>query len=177
MKNYIKNLNPRDARAMKLGIIGAIAILCFVFLSNWAEHWGQVKKDIAVKQELLDSLNVSEAKRIGLMSIVPVFEMPVVRQEQEFLFRDNFKKQLDKAGIKAEPLQILSAGKSNYKGGYRKVFLKCKASKCKFEQIADLLGGLKENPYLAGLEEFKIKGNTKQPDQFEFLLTVSTFVK
>jgi hypothetical protein len=58
--------------------------------------------------------------------------------------------------------------------------VKCKG-KCKFDQLLDFLAGLKENPYLVGVEELRVTCDTKVPpekrNQVEIDLTVSTFAK
>ena len=54
--------------------------------------------------------------------------------------------------------------------------MKC-SGKCKFAQILDLLASLKENPYLVGIEEMRIKCDTKNRQEIELDLTVSTFAK
>ena len=101
-------------------------------------------------------------------------EMPEKEEVQKFLFRDKFNEQLKKAGIKSEPLQILRAAKSPV-AGYKLLRLKCSA-KCKFGQALDLLANLKENPYLVGIEEFKIECDQKKRQDVKLDITVSTFV-
>jgi hypothetical protein len=101
--------------------------------------------------------------------------MPEKEEIQKFLFRDKFNEQLKKAGIRSEPLQILPASKSPV-ARYQLLRLKCSA-KCRFGQALDLLANLKDNPYLAGIEEFKIECDQKKRQDVELDITVSTFVK
>jgi len=54
--------------------------------------------------------------------------------------------------------------------------LKCSA-KCRFTQVLDLLANLKENPYLVGIEELRIRCDSKKPQEVDLDLTVSTFIK
>jgi hypothetical protein len=54
--------------------------------------------------------------------------------------------------------------------------LKCSA-KCRFGQALDLLADLKDNPYLAGIEEFKMECDQKKRQDVKLDITVSTFVK
>jgi len=110
-----------------------------------------------------------------LLSIVPAFEMPEKEETQRFLFRDKLNEQLKKAGIQNQPLQVASIGRSG-QAGYRLLRLKCSA-KCRFTQVLDLLASLKENPYLVGVEELRIKCDSKKPQEVDLDLTVSTFVK
>jgi hypothetical protein len=69
----------------------------------------------------------------------------------------------------------VSTGKSP-QAGYKLLRLKCSA-KCKFGQVLDLLVNLKENPYLVGVEEMRIKCDPKKPQEVQLDLTVSTFVR
>jgi hypothetical protein len=174
-KIMIEKLSQKDIRAIKIGVIGAAVILVFVFVSNWVNHWRQARSSLDVLQEKLELIDVDKARRAGLMSIVPVFEMPKSEEEQRFLFRDKLAEQLRQARINSEPLQEVSAGKSPY-AGYKLLCLKCNA-KCRFDQVLDLLANLKENPYLVGVEEMRLKTDQKNPQEVELTLTVSTFVK
>jgi hypothetical protein len=123
----------------------------------------------------LEIIDVDPNKQKGLMAIVPVFTMPVEEEEQRILFRDEFSKQLKKAGIKNEPLQIQARTRSPL-AGYKQLLLVCKA-KCRSSQALDLLVRLNENPYLVGIEEFKIKVDPKKRTEVELNLTVSTLTK
>lgn len=170
-----KKLSPREKLMLKIGAGCAAAILVFALATEWLEHWGQVKKSLAAARADLEVINPSKAKQAGLLSIVPVFEMPQIEEKQKFLFRDKFDEQLKKAGIKNKPLQFLAVGKST-EAGYRLLRLQC-SGKCRFGQVLDLLANLKENPYLVGIEEMRIKGDPKKRQEVELDLTVSTFVK
>ena len=171
----MRKLNQREKRTLKIGAVCAVAILVFLFASKWLGHWGEVRKSLAELEAKLEVIDVKEAKQAGLMSIVPVFEMPEEEETQKFLFRDKLDEQLKKVGIKSEPLTELATRKSR-QAGYRLLRLKCSA-KCRFTQVLDLLANLKENPYLVGIEEMRIKCDPKKPQEVELDLTVSTFVK
>ena len=168
-------LNQRDIRTLKMGAVGVVAIFVFVFALSLYDRWAQVRNSLEELNNKLELIDVDKAKQAGLMSIVPVFEMPQEEETQKFLFRDKLNEQLTKAGIKSEPLQVVSVGKSR-QAGYRLLRLKC-SSKCQFTQVLDLLANLKENPYLVGVEELRIKCNQKNPQNVELDLTVSTFIK
>ena len=43
--------------------------------------------------------------------------------------------------------------------------------------MLDLLANLKENPYLVGVEELRMRIDKKKPQEVDLDLTVSTFVK
>jgi hypothetical protein len=171
----ITKISQRDKRALRLGAFSVAAILIFVFASAWLENWTQVRESLAVARADLRIIRPNKAKQEGLLTIVPVFEMPERQEEQKFLFRDKFNEQLKKARIKSGPVQF-SAGKSARQDGYTLVLLKCSA-KCKFDQVLDLLAELKNNPYLVGIEQLNIKCDPKKRQEVELDLTLSTFAK
>ena len=169
-------LSPKDKRALKILGVFIVALVVFLSAASWLGHWGQVRKSLAQGRAELEAISPPKAKQEGIISIVPVFEMPQVEEKQKFLFREKFNEQLKKAGIKNEPLQALATIKLPEQADYKLLRLKCHG-KCGLGQIFDLLAGLKENPYLAGIEEFKIECNPKNRQEIELDLTVSTFVK
>ena len=171
----IQKLSKKDIRALKIGGVCVAAILLFVFASMWFDHWSEARASLAQVKAKLDLIDVDKAKQAGLLSIVPVFEMPQKEETQKFLFRNKLNEQLKKVGINSKPLQVLPGGKSR-QAGYQLLRLKCSA-KCRFAQVLDLLAGLNENPYLVGVEELRIRCDPKKPQEVELDLTVSTFVK
>jgi hypothetical protein len=171
----IERLSDRDKRALKVGITVIAAIVLFIFMATWFEHWASVRKLLVEVKSQLKTADLSKAKQQGLMSIVPVFEMPEKEERQKNLFREKFNKQLKKAGISGEPLQVLPVTKSPV-SGYKLLRLKCKGSG-KFGQILDLLAELKNSPYLAGIDEMRINCKEKNRQQVTFDLTVTTFVR
>jgi hypothetical protein len=173
----IGRLSERDKRALKTGAMCVVGILVVVFATTWLGHWSHVRKSLKANRVKLEAISLSEAKRAGLMTIVPACEMPQDEEKQKILFRSKLNEQLKEAGIKSEVLQYLRAEKSRREGGYKLLRLECRRGKCKFEQVLDLLAGLKENPYLVGIEEFRIECDPKKRQEFELDFTVSTFVK
>jgi hypothetical protein len=169
----IEKLSKKDIRAIKFGAIGAVIILVFVFGSAVHKRWSNAKANGTVLRTKLDAIDVDKVKQAGLMSIVPVVEMPQVEEEQKFLFRDKLSEQLKKAGIRNKPLQVQAARKSS-QSGYKLLLVKCDAT-CKFVQVLDFLARLNENPYLVGIEELKIKCDPKKRGEVELNLTLSTF--
>ncbi len=166
-------LSKTDKRALKLGAVCAGVILVFVFSSKGLTYWMDVRRTLAAAKAQMRA--ISSAKQASLRSIVPVFEMPQSLEKQKFLFRDKLNEQLNKAGITSEPLQVLNIGKS-LQGGYKLMRLKC-SSKCRLEQVLNLLASLKENPYLVGVEQLRLRCNPKKEREIEMDLVVSTFVK
>jgi hypothetical protein len=144
---------------------------------QWLEHWVKVRKSLAAVRAELKTISPSRAKQEGLLSIVPVFEMPQSEEKQKFLFRDKLNEQLKKAGVKSEPLKVLPAAKLRRQAGYKLLRLQCRHGKGKFGQVLDLLANLNENPYLVGIEELRIRCNVKNRQEIELDLTVSTFAK
>ena len=171
----IQKLSEKDIRALKIGGVCVAAILLFVFASMWFDHWSEARASLAQVKAKLDLIDVDKAKQAGLLSIVPVFEMPQKEETQKFLFRNKLNEQLKKVGINSKPLQVLPGGKSR-QAGYQLLRLKC-STKCRFAQVLDLLARLNENPYLVGVEELRIRCDPKKPQEVELDLTVSTFVK
>lgn len=169
-------LSQRDKRALKIGAIGAVAILAFTFGTKWVGHWSEVRKSIAAKKTTLKSIHVDKAEQERLMSMVPVFETPQDEEKQKFLFREKFHEQLKKAGFKGEPIKVLRAKKAQAGTGYRLLGLRTRG-KCNFEQMLDLLTNLNENPYLVAIEEMRMECDPKKRREFKVELTVSTFVK
>lgn len=171
----IEKLSEKDIRALKIGAVCAAAILVFVFGSAWHNRWAKARANGAVLKAKLNAIDVDNVKQAGLMSIVPAFEMPQIEEEQKFLFRDKLNEQLKRAGIKGKPI-LVQAGRKSPQAGYKLLHLKCNA-KCRFPQVLDLLARLNENPYLVGIEEFKIKVDPKKRQEVEVDLTVSTFAR
>jgi len=171
----IEKLNQRDIRMLKIGAVIVVAILVFVFASNRLERWSTARKSLVLLEDKLELIDVEKAKRAGLMSIVPKFEMPQKEDIQKFLFRDKLDEQLKKAGMNKSTLQVVSTAKSG-QVGYKLLRMKC-SGKCRFTQVLDLLANLKDNPYLVGVEELRIRCDKKNSQQVDMDLTVSTFIK
>ena len=170
----LKKFNQKDVRALKIGAIGVAAILIFMFILGRYDRWNQAKESLTELQKKINDIDLDKAKSSGLTSIVPVFQMPVEKETQRFLFRDRLNEQLRNAGITSQPLQEVSGGKFPV-AGYELLRLKCSA-KCRFGQMLELLAELKNNPYLVGIEELRIKVDPKNQQQVDFDLTISTLV-
>ena len=174
-----RRLTPREIRVVQIGVIAVIAIPAFTFGTKWLDDWRQVRTSLAQSQDKLKGLEINEARQAGLLSIVPVLELPEEEEVQKLLFRDKLHEQLKKAGINTEPLQFLAVRKTR-DVPHKVLKIQCKG-KCKFDQFLSFLAGLRENPYLVGIEELRIECDTKQPpdkrQEVDIALTVSTFVK
>jgi hypothetical protein len=173
-----RKLTQRETRTLIIGAISAVAILAFTYGTKGFDRWQATRASLELARAKLEEVTVDPVKQAGLLSIVPVVELPKPEDQQKFLFRDRLYEQLKKAGVKTEPLTILP---SRRKVGlpYRVLLIRCKG-KCKFDQLLNFLASLNENPYLVGVEELRFKCDTKQPadkrKEIEIELTVSTFV-
>ncbi len=171
----MQKLSEKDIRTLKLGTVGVGLILVFYLGMKWMDHWKEVRAEIVRVRSKLEAIDVGKARQAGLLTIVPVLEMPKPHEEQQFLFRDKLREQFKKAGINNKPLRFLSSGKTTV-GGYKTLLVECSA-KCRFDQVMNLLANLNENPYLVAVEEFQIRTDKKKPQEVELDLTVSTLVK
>jgi hypothetical protein len=170
----INKLNQRDVRALKMGAVGIVAIVVLLFALEGYDRWNTARQKSQELETKLDHIDLDKAKRSGLTALVPVFQMPVEKESQRFLFRDKLNEQLRNAGINSLPLQEVPGGKSPIiPEKYELLRLKCSA-KCSIEQIFNLLADLKNNPYIVGVEEMRIKKDARNQRQFDFDLTVST---
>lgn len=172
-----KRLNKKDIRAVKTGCIVVAGIVLFAVSSTFLENWQRTRKLLSEKQTELKTIVLPEAKLAGLTAVVPVFEIPQNEEKQKFLFRNKLKEQLKKAGIKTKPLKILTNRKNSNHPEYKLLYVKCSSEACAINQIFDLLASLKENPYLAGIEELNIRCDPKNREKFNLDIILSTFVK
>jgi len=170
----MQKLSEKDIRTLKFGGVCVVAILAFVLGTKWYGHWSNVRRQRRQKEAQLELIDVDKPGQAGLISIVPAFEMPERKETQKVRFRQKLAEQLKKAGIKTEPLKDMPTGKTLQKG-YSLLRMQCSA-KCKFDQVLNLLAQLNENPHLVGIEEFRIKCDTKNPREVQLDLTVSTAV-
>lgn len=174
----LEKLNPKDVRALKLGAAGIAAIIVLLFILELNERWTKASASfdaMNTKLSTLAALDITETKYAALRSIVPVFKMPVEKEIQKYLFMDSLNEQFKKAGINNQPWEELG-GKSKMQTGYEVLRLNT-SGKCNINQLFDLLTNLKENPYLIGIEELTINCDTKNQQQADFEITVSTPVK
>lgn len=174
-----RKLNAREIRMLQVGAAAVIIIPGLALAMDGLDNWREIRARLATAETKLSDLRTDEAKQTGLLAIVPALELPQAEETQKFLFRDRLHEQLKKAGIRTEPLQILASRKVKTLP-HKVLKIQCNG-KCRFDQLLDLLAGLKENPYLIGIEELDIQCDTKQPpdkrQEVDIKLTVSTFVK
>ncbi len=171
----INQLSPKDIRTLKLGAVCVAGIIIFLVGSEVHGRLKTAQESTDILNKKLELIDVDKAKQAGRMSIVPKFEMPIEEEDQKFLFVDKLTKQFKKAGIKNQPLEVASKTTSK-KDGYQLLRLKCSAT-CRLTQALDFLANLKDNPYLVGIEELRLRIDKKKPQEVAMDLTVSTFVK
>jgi hypothetical protein len=168
-------LSQKDIRTLKLGAVCVAGIIIFLVGSKVLGHLKKAQESTDILNKKLDLIDVDKAKQTGIMAIVPKFEMPIEEEDQKFLFVDKLTAQFKKAGIKNQPLEVASKTTSK-KDGYQLLRLKCSAT-CRLTQALDFLANLKDNPYLVGIEELRLRTDKKKPQEVAMDLTVSTFVK
>jgi len=178
-----RKLNERERRLLLVGGIAVVAILIFTYGAKGLDRWNKSRGSLAAAKRKLGEVEMDKAKLAGLLALVPVFEKPEPEEKQKSLFREKFYEQLKKAGINPDPPQPILSKRINIGGTpYRVLKIKCKA-KCKFDQLLDFLAGLKENPYLVGVEELQVRCDTKEPPEkrkdkdVDVDLVVSTLVR
>ena len=158
-----------------MGGIGIAAILIIYVALGGFEQWAKAKEEYKTLDQQLKDLNTDNRKQSGLLSIVPVFEMPADKETQKVLLREEMVQQFDEARISGQPwLEV--PGKASPLPPYSLLCLHSNGS-CRISQMFNLLANLKENPYLVAIEELRIKCDEQNPQQINFDITVSTFYK
>ena len=165
-------LSEKDKKTLKLGAIAAICIIVFTF---GLQGYELRKKQIESYKELQGKFKTIESKN-NLAATVPVFEMPLEKDEQRFTFRDRLNVQFDSARINNVLIQEEGTKAMTGASGYDLLRLKC-TGQCSFTQLLNLLADLKQNPYLVGIEELRFKFDSNNQQQADFTLTVSTLTK
>jgi hypothetical protein len=174
-----RKLTQREMRILIVGGVSALLIVGLHYGLKGLDHWANVRASLKTARSELDAVAIEPSKQAAMLSIVPVAEMPQVEEKQQFLVRDRLYEQLKKAGVKTEPLTILATRK---KLGlpYDVMRIKC-SGKCELPQLLDFLAASQENPHLVGIEELRIRCDTKEPPekrkQVEIDLVVSAFVR
>ncbi|MBN2588346.1 MAG: hypothetical protein JXA96_00670 [Sedimentisphaerales bacterium] len=174
----LDNLNQKDMRALKLGAVGIAAMVFLLVVWDVNERWTKAQESfetINTKLDTLDTIDMTKAEYAALKNTVPVFEMPVEKGVQKFLFQDSLNEQFKKSNIKSQPWEEINC-KSKLLTGYEVLALKT-SGKCNITQLIDLLAKLKENPYLISIEELMIKTDEKNKQQVNFEMTLSTPAK
>jgi hypothetical protein len=171
-------LNQKDVRALKLGAAGVAAIIVLLSVLDFQESWVNAKATFETtnaKLATLSTIDMTGTKYSGLMSAVPVFQMPEEKEKQKFLFRDSLNTQLKKSNVNSQPWQEI-AGKRALIANHEVMRLKT-SGKCNVNQLFDLLANLKENPCLICIDELMIRLDTQNKQQVTFDITLSTPVK
>ncbi len=171
----MQKLSNKDIKTLKMGAIGVGLVLVLFLGMKWLEHWKDVRGQIAEIKTKLKAIDIEKSRQAGLMSIVPVFEMPQAEEQQTFAFRNKLRDQFKQARINNKPLRVLSTGKTRL-GGHKLVRVECSVE-CQFTQFMDFLAGLNENPYLVGVEEMRIRCDKKKPQNVDVDMTFSTLSK
>jgi hypothetical protein len=171
-------LDQRNKKAMRFGIIGIGIILLLSLFLSWLQSWASLRQSIAQSNNQLAILAGGDEKLKSLRVKVPAVEVPQKEQKQLFAFRDELNTQLKRAGIQVKPFKVTFAAKSAGKE-YQYMYVQC-SGKATFESVLNFLADLKRNPYLVGIEELgitKTDARNAQSREVNLELKVSTFVK
>ncbi|AQT68180.1 hypothetical protein STSP2_01335 [Anaerohalosphaera lusitana] len=169
-------ITERDKRTLKIGGIAVAAILLyFLVLEPWFVGWGSVRTQLAERQEEIELTGQGggQAKLLGVMKVVPAFEMPAKAPEQKVLFRDKFAEQLQRARINYKSFKIFEPAKTDSFASHKTIKMQVQAT-CKYPQVIDVLAALRENPYFAAVDELKIKQQDRKKRLIDIDLTVTT---
>jgi hypothetical protein len=159
------NISPKDKKTLQFGMIAGVCVIVVFAALKGMGAWQEANEKYNTLQGKIDTLAQSNdpVKVRDLLSKVPDFNMPVVKDTQRFRFRDSIDAQINGVGINAGPLQEQTSGKV-IASGYELLRWKSNGT-CTFKQLLDLLADLKENPYLVGVEELRIKITTPSAQQ------------
>ncbi len=170
----------RNKRALIILVLVAVLGSAYRFaLVPWLSHWEDVRAAIAMQQEDLKILGLlpdpdRQLAERKIREVVPAFVMPEEEEVQKIQFEKELRKQLGSLGgslpkytgqrrnwssLGVEQLSLQYSGKTNFGGAM------------------DILVRLEENPYLVGIEEFKMSCDPKKRQEITVDVTVSTFVK
>jgi len=179
-QNITSKLSPRDKRTARFGAICGGLILLYAFAAApWLEDWAKTRRLLAAQRDklkLIDSRGPAVTQEAAAVSSVPTLAMPAAEEIQGPLLRDKLNEQLKKAGIQIKSINFSPAVKSRTAAGMKLLRLQCRGT-CSYDQVLNLLAHLDENPYMVGVEEIKLKCDTKKRSQMDLTLTVSTFCK
>jgi len=173
-------LSERDQRAIALGAIAVVAILAYYFGGRWLGEWQTTRAQLRALRAQLAKVEEwtsgrPSARQLAVAAAVPTFAMPEPEDQQAVLFRNAFNEQLNRAGIKAKSLDYQASRKA-VSGSYKTLRLQCKA-RCQLAQVLDLLARLPENKYFVGVEELQIRPDSRNRQEVDIVLTLSTFAR
>lgn len=177
----LKMISEKDKKTIKFGVVALCLILgyavCDKLIAEYSQTAGKLKTERSKFKSILPDKNGNLTRQqAGIMSIVPVFEMPEKESIPGQKFKEQFIKQLKASGIKFTTLNQLPMSNKKNPVGFRTLRFQCKG-KCNFHQSVDILAKLYENPLFVAVEEFKIECDSKKRTEMDITLTVSTFVK
>ena len=89
----LEKLNEKDVKTLKMGAIGVVAILIFLAALSGFEKWTKARQSYKTLDQQLKDLDTDKIKQSGLLSIVPVFEMPVDKESHKVLLREEMVQQ------------------------------------------------------------------------------------
>ena len=173
-----EKLSEKDQKTLKMGGLAALVLAVAFTVYQGYNYWETQKK----KQDNFDrdfrALNMDESAHKKLMANVPVFQMPEGESEQKTKFRDSLNLLFEQMRISTDPWVEVAAGNSiRPPAGYGALSLKTSTrGTVSFQSILNLLGALKQNPYLVGIEEFKISCDQDNPQYANLSIVLATFI-
>jgi len=172
-----ENLNEKDKKTLTMGVVAVLGLVVMVLGYFGYSTWEQKKSEYDAKDKDIKTLNLTDSAYNNLLATVPIFQMPLDQETQKNNFRDSLSTLFDDLRISTELWVEVPANKAErLPVGYGKLCLKTSTSgNCSFQSILNLLAALKENPYLAGIEEFKITCDPQNPQSASLSLVLSTF--
>jgi len=170
------SLDKRNKQALMILAAAAALILIFHYGTGpCLDEWDSIRLSLTVQEQKLAMIRTAN----GSAELVPAFEMPLSEDKQRPLFYRKITEQFKKAGVNVNPLpQYVSRGRKlpNLSLSLKVLRLRCRGGG-KYDQILQLVADLNKNPYLAGIEEFKIVCGKEKREKMSLDLTVSTFVR
>lgn len=177
----MKPLTQRDKRAIVLMTVGTVLICGYFLVFEPAmTSYRSLRSERDRLQKQLNRLTgiqsgIGAVRFKELTDRVPVFEMPADTAQQGVLFRDELTQQLQKAGIQARTLQMRD-NRGKRQDGFAVLTVDCQG-RCGYEQMLNVLGDLKRNPYYVGIEKFSLRVDSRNRNEMTFQLAVFTYAK
>ena len=171
-----EKLNEKDKKTATMGGMAILAFLVlFIVYQGYNTRESKDREYRSIKSNL-NILNMSESQYKSLLNAVPIFQMPADEEQQKTNFRNSLDLLFERLQITSDPWVTVVSSKLKPPPGYGVLCLKTSTNReCRFQTILNLLAALKQNPYLAGIEEFKITCNEDNPQMANFSIILSTF--
>ena len=174
----LEKLSEKDQKTVKTAGLAILAFILAFGCYYGQTYWTAQSKTTKELEKDLKTLNLSDSAHKKLLADVPVFQMPVDESNQKTLFRNSLNQLFEQMRISTDPwVQVNPSNSLRTPTGYGVICLKSSTKgTVSFQNILYLLAALKENPYLAGIEELKITCDPQNPQIASLSIVLSTFV-